>query len=44
MDISTEINADGIYETIENFVNDYNSLIEEINGKLNEEHFRIFAR
>lgn len=42
VDISTEINADGIYETIENFVNDYNSLIEEINGKLNEEHFRDF--
>ncbi|HHT46212.1 MAG TPA: flagellar filament capping protein FliD [Firmicutes bacterium] len=42
VNISTEINTDGIYEVIENFVNDYNSLIEEINGKLNEELFRDF--
>lgn len=43
VNISTGVNVDGIYETIENFVNDYNSLIVEINGKLSEELFRGFS-
>ncbi|MDO9536605.1 MAG: flagellar filament capping protein FliD [Bacillota bacterium] len=42
VNISTEVNTDGIFDTIEKFVNDYNSLIDGINGKLSEELFRGF--
>lgn len=40
--ITTAVDVDGIYSTIEKFVQDYNALIEEINGKLYEEAFRDF--
>ena len=33
---------DGVYTTIESFINDYNSFIDEINSKLQEERFRDF--
>lgn len=35
--------TEAVYGTIEKFVSDYNKLIEDINSKLNEEHFRDFS-
>ncbi|NLZ92753.1 MAG: flagellar filament capping protein FliD [Firmicutes bacterium] len=40
--VTTTVDTEGIYKTLESFVNDYNKLIEEINNKLNEEYFRDF--
>ncbi|NLM51575.1 MAG: flagellar filament capping protein FliD [Firmicutes bacterium] len=40
--ITTEVDVEGIYNTLTSFINDYNELIEAINAKLNEEHFRDF--
>lgn len=40
--ITTTADVDGVYSTIESFINDYNSFIDEINGKLREERFRDF--
>ena len=40
--ISTSIDVDSIYSVIENFVESYNQLIDEIHGKLGEERFREF--
>jgi flagellar hook-associated protein 2 len=40
--LTTSVESEGVYETIESFVNDYNSLIVEINDKLKEERFRDF--
>ncbi len=41
-EITVALDTEGIYAVIESFVNDYNSLIDAINSKLNEEHFRDF--
>ncbi len=41
--ITVSLDVDGIYETIEKFVNDYNTLIEEINAKLDEKLHRDFS-
>ena len=43
-EISLRISPDteSVYKVIESFVRDYNELIDYINGKLNEEHFRDF--
>ena len=43
MKITVSLDVDGIYETIEKFVNDYNTLIEEINAKLDEKLHRDFS-
>ena len=40
--VTVNLDTEGIYTLIESFVNDYNSLIETINSKLNEEYFRDF--
>jgi len=40
--IFVSVDVDGIFRTIENFIQDYNALIEKISSKLNEEHFRDF--
>lgn len=40
--MTASVDVEGIYETIESFLNDYNSLIADINAKLREEHFRGF--
>ncbi len=40
--VTVAVDTEGIYKTIESFVNDYNKLIEEINNKLAEEYFRDF--
>lgn len=42
VNITVNVDAEGIFNTIESFVNDYNSLIDEINGKLTEEVFGSF--
>jgi flagellar hook-associated protein 2 len=41
--VTTSVDVEGIYETIESFINDYNSLIEKINDKLKEERFPDFS-
>ncbi len=40
--ITTTADVDGVFNTIESFVNDYNTFIDEINSKLQEERFRDF--
>lgn len=40
--ISVSVDVEGIYRTIEQFIGDYNSLIEQINVRLNEERLRDF--
>jgi len=40
--ISVSVDVEGIYRTIEKFIGGYNSLIEQINGRLNEERLRDF--
>lgn len=40
--ITVGLDVEGIYRTIEKFVEDYNALIEMIGGKLREEVFRDF--
>lgn len=40
--VTTSVDTEGVYEVIESFVDDYNSLITEINGKLSAELFRDF--
>lgn len=40
--VNTEVDTEAIYKTLESFVNDYNKLIAEVNGKINEEYFRDF--
>lgn len=40
--ITVSVDVEGIFNTIEKFINDYNTLIEKINSKLNEEVFRDF--
>lgn len=42
INISTSLDVEGIYNTIEKFVSDYNDLIDAINSKTNEEYFRNF--
>jgi len=40
--VSNRVDEEGIFETIKGFVEDYNSLIEEVNGRVNEDHHRDF--
>ncbi|NLM46559.1 MAG: flagellar filament capping protein FliD [Firmicutes bacterium] len=40
--LNTAVDTEAVYNVIVSFVNDYNKLIEYINGKLNEEYFRDF--
>ncbi|UNC91738.1 flagellar filament capping protein FliD [Candidatus Contubernalis alkaliaceticus] len=40
--ISVSLDTEATFQVIEKFVNDYNTLIDEINGKLKEESFRDF--
>jgi flagellar hook-associated protein 2 len=40
--VTTALDTEGIYKTIESFINDYNSLIDIINRKLSEEYFRDY--
>lgn len=42
VNISVNVDTEGIFKTIESFVNDYNSLIDLVNGKLTEEVFGSF--
>jgi flagellar hook-associated protein 2 len=42
VNISVSVDSKGIFKAIESFVNDYNSLIEQVNGKLSEEVFGSF--
>lgn len=42
MTISTSVDVEGIYSLIENFVESYNQLIDELHGKLREERYRDF--
>ncbi len=42
VNISASVDAEGIFNTIESFINDYNSLIDGISSKLSEEVFRDF--
>ncbi|HHY74143.1 MAG TPA: flagellar hook-associated protein 2 [Bacillus bacterium] len=41
--INTSTDTDAIVQTIKDFVNKYNEMIEKINGKLTEERFRTFT-
>lgn len=41
--ISTNTDTDSIVETITDFVNKYNEMIDKINGKLSEERYKSFA-
>ncbi|EEG76547.1 flagellar filament capping protein FliD [Dethiobacter alkaliphilus] len=40
--INVSVDTDAIFNTIEKFISDYNQLIDDISGKLNEERFRGF--
>jgi flagellar hook-associated protein 2 len=40
--ITTAVDSNAIYETIEKFINDYNQLIDDIGAKLKEERFSAF--
>ncbi len=40
--VTTALDTEGIYTTIESFVSAYNSLIDTINSKLDEERFRNY--
>lgn len=40
--VKTQLDVEGIYKTIESFVNDYNSFIDTINAKISEESFPDF--
>lgn len=40
--IVSKVDSTKIMETIKSFISDYNSLLETINGKLNEERYRNF--
>lgn len=42
MTVTTGVDTDGVYRLIEKFVHDYNSLLDTINSKLQEERFRDF--
>ena len=42
MTITVNVDHEGTYNKIESFVNDYNELIDMINSKTREEHFRDF--
>ncbi|MCR3920902.1 MAG: flagellar filament capping protein FliD [Firmicutes bacterium] len=42
INISTSIDTQAIYNVIEKFIEGYNSLIDTVNGKLQEERFRDF--
>lgn len=41
--LTTVTDTDKILSTIKSFVSDYNSLIDKVNGELNEERFRSFT-
>ncbi|SCY86397.1 flagellar filament capping protein FliD [Alkaliphilus peptidifermentans] len=41
--INVHTNVDGIYDKIKSFVDSYNALIDEMNGKVNEKHYRDYA-
>ena len=40
--VTTSVDTEEIYSTVESFVEDYNTFIEEINAKLGEERFRDY--
>lgn len=40
--VTTSVDTEKIYSTVKSFVEDYNTLIEEINAKLGEERFRDY--
>ena len=40
--ITTSVDVEGIYKVIEDFVESYNKLIDDVHGKLGEERFRDF--
>ena len=42
VNISLDQNVQGVYDAVENFVNDYNNIIDTLNGKLSEERHRDF--
>ncbi|HHX75378.1 MAG TPA: flagellar filament capping protein FliD, partial [Firmicutes bacterium] len=40
--LNVSVDTEAVYDVIAAFVNDYNELIEQINGRLNEEFYRDF--
>lgn len=40
--VTVTTDTEAIYQTIEKFINDYNALIDNINGRLTQERFRDF--
>lgn len=41
--LGSDTNTDGVMETIQGFVDEYNKIVEEVNGKLNEKVNRDFT-
>ncbi|AJY77596.1 hypothetical protein VN24_07895 [Paenibacillus beijingensis] len=41
--ITSKVDTDSILNTIKSFITDYNSVLDQVNGKLNEQRYRSFT-